>query len=193
MRFILPTFLALGGSAAAECATSADLTGLGIALTYESGGVEIQRHANEVTNTSTWTQEGETDAPVLLARGVYFVKGAPIESFLSEFEYRPIGGYAALPVPEAGLTRSVETMFWDGYGFSAERWEISIGDETNMTFGACTYRMLPVSIDYYQGEEKISEEIDLYFPDLGVGAFIAVTDVGEEFLPDQLIDLAPVR
>lgn len=94
-----------------------------------------------------------------------------------------------LPKPEAGGNFTVQTtnLFADGTE-RAEVYEANFGAMSQMTFGNCTYDMLPVRLRYsWPGESDGMNLEYTYFPDLGA-AFLA----SSQFDGEERLSLNPI-
>lgn len=168
----------LPAAAVAECPSAADLSD-GIRLTAEGGDSETFSRFDRHTIQSIYTAAaaGYTSR-TLIARGLYVTEvvdlenGAPMPDTRLVYDF-PVSPEAMPVSPENGKW-SADVTVNDMGQMSSEQQFYVFRPMTEITFGRCTYRMVPVDTRF--SSEPGYVETTYFLPDLGLSYLAAITD-----------------
>ncbi|WP_342076574.1 hypothetical protein [Yoonia sp. SS1-5] len=144
----------------------------GIVLTQPDGRQETFRaQGNGIVEAIAHFPDGHV-IRTLLGQGVYVLELADMAdgqvdpASRTTFAFRDQA--ATLPVPVAGEYREFETVVSDGVGPYAETILLRWAGVTDITYGDCTYRMIPGTFEH-QSADYWHREVVYYLPALGFG------------------------
>lgn len=174
---------------AADCPVAADLEAKGIAFGAETGEVEEfrQRRPGLIESRYYLSADRSTYSQVVLAKGLYLLELTEVESGSPTPGTRSTYGFpvapATLPVPDATTPAGTSWTWTLAYNHSGD-----MGQETHvytveprqqLTFGACSYEVIPVEVRYLP-TEGAAEDIDTlhYLPALGLSYLARTTYSG---------------
>lgn len=164
MKIVTLALCLLPGLAAAQqvCPTGADLAD-GIVVTYAHGGIDTFTADPLTPGAVIWQGElqGQSLGTTALAHGYIYLRATGPNGQEVRYDYSLLP--ADLPQPEPGGSwEVVATVTADGVE-STERQIHSFGTMGSLTLGACTWEILPITIDYPAYTEDL-----LWFPALGL-------------------------
>lgn len=168
IRYLFP--LLLPGLAQAACPTAADMA-QGVRFTSATGEVEDFRLLPSGLVESTYSQDGANAARAILARGIYLVEsvslteGQPDPGTRSTFSFPDP---ANMPDPVPGGTWTVTVATFNGGNFGRENQIYSFGTPTRLTWQACGYDMMPITIQYPDENDAQRRDVLHYLPELGL-------------------------
>lgn len=180
--------------AAAQCPTAADLSGQGILMVQDDGTTEFYVAGQPGTTRAMLRHPDGSGGNNVFAQGVHLLQlmdvenGRPLLETLMVFDY-PMPP-EEMPVPRPGLTWEVEYQMTDSFGRFSERQVQSWGAAETRNYGACSYTVIPGTIEYFYDGGGHTEGL-LYFPDLGVSFLTSWIDPSMPE-PDRY-DLADIR
>lgn len=173
---------AMASAGLATCPTQADLDG-GIRLTMVQGETEVLTRLDPLRANSVYQSEGGYETHALLARGLYvlqlveFENGDLVAGSRSTHSYELEPQDMPLPVPGGQWVTKSASLDADGLTTAVEIYRF--GAETRVTWGACGYTMIPVTISY---PDDTSTDLLHWLPELGVSYLAGYTDdEGEAF------------
>ncbi len=160
----------------AECPIAADLAD-GIQLTIDDGTVELYRAQSPDRVETTTTYPDGFEVRTITANGVYVTEVADMIDGKVDLDARTTYRFpmkaADMPTPAPGGTWHVNTSADDGYDTFSDSISVNWGDETNITYADCTYRMIPGTLRY--STDDYSEVIH-YLPDLGFAVLASYSE-----------------
>ena len=176
LKFVFP-LAALPCAALAECPTGADLsTGIRVlggddtVETYQSQGPHIVRN-------DFYFEPGQ-GSQNLLARGVYLVQSIAIEDRVLDPKSRRTYTYPLtpemMPDPTPGGQWVAPVAALEDGTLGTQVHSMQFGEQTSLTLGACTYRMVPIRVEYDSDPGYV--ETLYHLPDLGFALFGASQD-----------------
>ncbi|MBN9887765.1 hypothetical protein [Salipiger abyssi] len=171
--------LALPSVAPADCPTAADLD-TGILFHLAGGDTELFRREDAQTVRSVYHYaEENAESHVLLGRGMYVLAygetqdGQPVPEGLMHYDFGRTPAEMPLPEPESGWTADVEvTATW---GSEHEVQIYSFGPLSRVSFGDCSYDMIPV-IQSYRPDPLGTVEFVNWLPELGISYLSRIAD-----------------
>ena len=150
----------------AECPTGADLT-TGIRVTEPDGATDTYTRESAHLVESQYRFEPGEGARSLLAQGIYMVLAQDVEAGTIVPGTRSTYTYPLppeqMPIPEPGGSWTADVVTLDSEGIARETHVMTFGALSRITFGPCSYGMIPIEIRY--GEED--GELLHYLPELG--------------------------
>ncbi|WP_425099279.1 hypothetical protein [Tropicibacter sp. S64] len=153
----------------AECPVAADLD-TGIRMRTADGAYEELKTFTPGTVTSHYYENGTLDSRVLLARGLYMVEFIQARDGALDTTARDTYSYGHspqdIPLPEVGKSLQMPVVINEGGEISQGLDVFEADPETTMTFGDCTYTVLPVRM-YFDPADRETYDILHYLPDLG--------------------------
>lgn len=166
VRAILLSCLA-AAPAWAACPVAADLA-TGIRLVDQNGVIETYRTLRPHVVELIVDYGDEYSDRVSLARGVYTLDVVEEYNGVPDFGTRSTYAYQvapeAMPLPTPGGVWRTRARVDDTYD---DKMTASWGDPTTMTYGECTYAVIPGEL-VYTGEGYSQTEGLHYLPDLGI-------------------------
>lgn len=176
----------------AQCPTGADLV-TGIRVTEPDGSTDTYRRDSEHLVESQYRFEPGTGARSLLAKGIYMILAQDVEAGRIVPGARSTYTYPLppdqMPLPEPGGSWTADVVTLDSEGLSSETHVITFGALTQITFGACSYRMIPIEVRYGEDDGELLH----YLPDLGF-ALLGAYGVGanrESYTYNKIEKVAP--
>ncbi len=167
--------------AQSDCPVRADLAG-GIRFDIDGGDTEtftlVKPGLLRAIYSAAGNDEGEV-IEVLLAKGLYVVKlrdiadGKTVEGSLTILSF-PLAT-SDLPDAVPGTTWNVSPAKRKDGDIRAERQEYAFGAPITKTYGACTYEVIPVDINY-PDETGPYRDLVHYLPALGLSYLAGYTD-----------------
>jgi hypothetical protein len=165
---------------ASACPTAADLdTGIRFDLASDEWEV-FTRTADGLVQADFHYGDGE-GTRVVLAKGLYLLQivdfdgQGQIADTRQNFSYplRP----AEMPDPQPQGGWSVTAAILGPDGLSEEAQVYRFGDWTQQTYGACSYEMMPITIDYpVTGDDTVSRDFIHWLPELGLSYLAGFED-----------------
>ncbi|MFW2542402.1 hypothetical protein ACN2XU_07150 [Primorskyibacter sp. 2E107] len=167
-------------AALADCPVAGDLEA-GLRFSTSDGNVEVLEAFTPGVVASFYYEAGTLDSRVLLAQGIYMIEYMPYDGTALEASARDTYIYEHspqdMPVPTTGDMLTLPVTVNEG-GELSRATDVFVADaETTITFGDCSYRMLPIRM-YFDTEDQQTYDILNYLPELGV-AYLA-----QSFYPD---------
>lgn len=174
---------------AADCPVAADLADKGIAFGAETGEVEEfrQRRPGLIESRYYLSADRSTYSQVVLAKGLYLLElievegGSPTPGARSTYGF-PVAP-ATLPVPDATTPAGTGWTWTLAYNHSGDMGQethvYTIEPSQEISFGACSYAVIPVELRYLP-TEGAAEAIDTlhYLPALGLSYLARTTYSG---------------
>ena len=168
----------LATTAAAACPVNADLS-QGIQLTQGDGTVEVFRDRGNNIVEVTGTYPDDFVSRTLLGKGIYVLELIDLVDGKLDPDTRMTFGFpmnaADFPTAQAGGSWTVKTVGRDIDGTFPETLDMRWGDASQVTYGDCTYDMIPGTLTY-QGEDYGHIEVIHYLPALGIGVLHSYQD-----------------
>ncbi|MEM6618313.1 MAG: hypothetical protein AAF761_08990 [Pseudomonadota bacterium] len=166
--------------AQAICPAEEDLE-KGIRFDVAGGEYETFQRTGDDIITSRYYFDAQSGLRSLLAKGMYLVETVDFEDGSLLTDTRTTYSYplkpAEMPDVAAGLTwnTAAVTLGPDGLGQEAQTY--SFGDERTIVIGACSFRMIPVTIRYPAQDSGDAGDVDTihYLLDVGVGYLAAAS------------------
>lgn len=181
-------FYVLSAASALACPTAADMSGAGVRFTGPNGDRVTHSRIDPARTQADWTagEDGFASRSILI-HGTYVeaygdLLNGQIDPNTRGAVTRPTPA-EAMPVPEPGLTWSTAQVFTDTGGAFNEQLEISVADAEKLILSGCEYEVFPVTMVITSGGTPYTEEVT-YFPSLGTGILVAVTDVDGRYTFD---------
>jgi hypothetical protein len=178
------SLILLFASTAAVACPGPDALERGIRFEIAGGESESFRRQGPHILSATYAVEGDPVSRMLLAQGLYMLElidiedGAFVPPSRATYTYEVEPG--RMPQPMAGATWSATVTVFEGGSVVTERQVFGFGGESQVSFGPCTYRMIPVEIRYPDAEDGTVELVH-YLPELGLSYLARSTwDRGEE-------------
>ncbi|MCB1333218.1 MAG: hypothetical protein KDK26_06090 [Roseivivax sp.] len=173
IRLMLPVALCLAAPLAAQtppCPTAEDLA-TGIRFRIEGGDTEtFRRHERPGVIEALFQAHDGYASRVLLGQGLYLLELIELENGVLVPASRTTYGFPqapdAMPVPVPGGGWTVRVGSLTEAGTDSDTQTYSFGPMTEYSFGACTYRMIPVHLRYASDAELM--DVLHYLPDLGI-------------------------
>lgn len=168
-------------TASADCPVAADLA-TGIAARQTDGTVEeFRAFGPGLVEQIARFSDGYT-ARNLLGQGVYVIELADLEAGEIVPTSRITSAYPVnadeMPVPSPGADWNVKVAMRDSDGFYREQQDHRWGQLTEVTYGPCTYEMIPGTLIYTGDGYSYVEEIH-YLPALVLGLLVSFADGGD--------------
>lgn len=171
-----------------QCPTKNELQ-KGITVTQTDGYKEIYSATADNIVTVLGYQDPAEKSQSLLSQGIYLVQTIDVTndelvpSTRRTYTYPLSPG--SMPVPKANGSWTAQVVVTSSDGIDTENHVMRFLDQTTMTFGACSYDMIPVEITYGEGEG----ETLLYLPELG----FAVVGVWRSGGVDEVLSYAEIE
>lgn len=169
-RFALLVACLAPAAAMAACPTGDDLK-TGIRFATSGGDTEEFSRFTEDTVASHYYVGGVLDSRVLLARGLYLSEYLVMKDGQPDLETRSTYVFPMapgdMPLPAPGGVFSVNITVNDAGALYGETDIYTSGQETQVRFGSCAYRMIPVEFRF-EPDETNSVELLHWLPDLGL-------------------------
>lgn len=177
------TALLLPGAALAQCPTADDLAA-GIRFTGEQGETEVFTALDDTLVRAAYRSPDGLESDAVLAHGLYLVE--LISQPGSAAENRSLYAYPVLaremPMPQSGGSWEVDATVTVGEHSATEQQAYSFGVPERVSFGDCTYEVIPVEVTYSTMGDTV--ETYHYVPDLGLAYFAAVSsELGDHVYP----------
>ncbi|MBE9639466.1 hypothetical protein [Salipiger mangrovisoli] len=177
---VLAMTLVPGLANAASCPTSADLD-TGIRLRGAEGASELFTRQGPALVRSVYEQDGVAVTRTLLGSGLYVLETLDLEDGAPVPETRTTFGFpmppAAMPMPKPAGSWTVKVTVTEAGRLGTEVQSYRFGPETEITFGACTYDMIPI-IQHYDDE---TIDYVTWLPELGLSFLSGFSDTeGQE-------------
>lgn len=183
-------FLTSAAPALAVCPRATDLDH-GIGFDIAGGEQEEFRRTGDHMIESRYYFDAESGARNLLAQGVYLVEVVDLEHDRPVPATRATYSYPLqpdqMPVPVPGARWDTGVVILSSEGISSETQVYTFGEMTRISFGDCTYDMMPIQIGYRAGSES-SEQVDLihWLPELGISYLAGSVIDGQEDTYDYI-------
>lgn len=177
-------FGAVGTASLAACPTAADLS-TGIRFTVDDDGAEVFRTMTPDVIESMYSYGDGSQYRNLLGKGVYllewldYVDGAPDLS--SRMTYAFATGPKDLPEVVPGGVANLSVLVNMGGDLDQEMEMYSFGEVAEISFGDCSYDMIPIEITYAPDDGQ-GTSILHYLPALGFAYF------AQQINPDGSVD-----
>lgn len=189
MKPLIPlALILLAGPLWAACPTIADLES-GIRGTTDKGHTDTYSRLSADVIQADFSDGSGVDFRSLLGKGVYLLESIDVEKGVVDPETRTVYAFPVsppgLPEPEPGGTYGVEVSYrFPGEDWDKERHSYSFGAEVTGTYGACSFRMIPVTTRFSGPDEAV--ETLHYLPELGFAylAQYAWTEDGKREVDD---------
>ncbi len=168
--------------AQSACPTVADLPG-GIVVVDDQDATETFYPLTPGVIRSDYLDTDGTGSRTLLGQGVYLLQYLYLEGGAPQVNTRATTSYPMtpvdMPVPTPGGAWNTAFASVSETGrVSGEVLAAVFGDLSELTIGACSYDMIPVTIDY---QSDGYQELIYFLPQLGFGLFVGTRNVGEDF------------
>lgn len=167
----------------AACPTIDDMKS-GVRFDLASGEYETLRLVNDTLVESIFHFDGGGALRNLLAHGLYLVEVVDLENDTPVPSTRSVYTYPVepnfMPMPSVGGSWSTGAALLTSNGIEYETQIYKYGDWAETSFGACTYKSMPITIDYvFEGEFSGDRDIINWLPELGFG-YLAGSIEGED-------------
>ncbi|WP_353472840.1 hypothetical protein PVT71_02075 [Salipiger sp. H15] len=169
-----------GLALAAPCPSAADLE-KGIRLRGPEGASELFTRQGPAVIRSVYEQDGVAISRTLLGAGVYLLEAIDLEEGEPVPVTRITYGYpvtpAAMPEPKPAGSWAVKVAVKETGSLRSEMLSFRFGPLTEISFGACTYEMMPIIQRYEDGTIDYLS----WLPGLGLSFLSGFSDTeGEE-------------
>ena len=175
MKFLFAGIFMLSATGLAQaqttCPTGADMT-KGVRFHIVGGESETFRQLpNSVVEARYQLSPGEI-IRTLLAKGVYLLEVIEFENGKALFDTRTTYAFPLeptnMPAPNPGNGWSTTVAKLDMGELGQEVQVYSFGQMVTQTYGACSYQMMPIEIQYPEEDDSKRREILHYLPELGL-------------------------
>lgn len=174
-RIAACALLVLPAAALADCPTADDLE-KGILFHVDGGDREVFRRFSDDVISSVYSYgDGGPESRFLLGRGMYLLETTEVENGVTLAGSKVVYAFEMgvdempLPTPEAGWTTDV--IVREGTFLDTETQIYSFGPQTQVSFGACTYDMIPVIQSYRPDPDEVVEYVN-WLPELGISYLV---------------------
>lgn len=177
----IPSLLIAGFTpilAQAACPTAADMAG-GIAFTIDGTEQETYSTFAPGVVASVYESSDGNLLRALLGKGIYLLEfadledGKPVPNSRTTFSH--IFKPTDMPEPKANAVWVSELTKLEQGSPIRETHDHRFGDLTQITFGRCTYDMIPVEVSY--GDELETLDSYAYLPQLGFAIYLAYSHI----------------
>lgn len=188
MRAIALTIGLFPAVALADCPTADDVE-RGVRFTASNGNTDTYRRTGDGVIEADFRDAGGQGTRVTLAKGIYILSFSRASG--SEIDARSTSRWsypeADFPDPVAEGGWDVEAIVASPDGTETQSQKIRFGEPTEMTFGDCTYEMLPIEAEFRAETFNYFDRLH-YFPSLGIAYVAASGDLGGEphFVTDNI-------
>ncbi|MFU8823802.1 MAG: hypothetical protein ACNA7N_06080 [Yoonia sp.] len=176
----------LSAPAWAACPVADDLAN-GIRLMADDGAVETYRKIAPHMVELTVTYDDDFADRSLLGQGVYILELSELYNGKPEPDTTLIYTYPvaadAMPVPAPGVVWRTRALVG---GSDEEKITASWGQPQQMTFGACSYTVIPGELVYAGADYREVEGLH-YLPELGFAYLASVTSDDDEYVDEYVI------
>lgn len=162
---------AMTAQAQTTCPTAADMAN-GVRFHIVGGDSETFRQLpNSIVQAHYRLSPGET-IRTLLAKGIYLLEVIEFENGKALFNTRTTYAFPLeptdMPAPNPGNGWSTTVARLDKGELGQEVQVYNFGQVTTHTYGACSYRMMPIEIQYPEEKDSKRREVLHYLPELGL-------------------------
>jgi len=165
--------------ALANCPTNADMA-TGVRFTVDTVDTETFRAVRPGVVEAIY-QSQDYAARNLLGQGIYLLELVDLVNGDPDLNTRVTYAFAEtaedLPVPAANSTLTFKVLVSEGGSFETESQSYTMGAATAVSFGACSYDMIPIEVRYSPDEDNTVDVLH-YLPELGF-AYFAESRYGE--------------